>query len=157
MKLLLVNILLAMSWSALTGSASLINFLTGFALGYLALAVTRGRRHGETYFRRLPRMIGLLGFFLRELAASGLRAVREVLSPVRRSRPQIIRVPLALRDRHQILTLAQLLSLTPGTLVLDIAPEQDAFYVHTLFVDDADAFRDEVRSGFERRVAEALS
>ncbi|MGL6161547.1 Na+/H+ antiporter subunit E [Microbulbifer sp.] len=157
MKLFLLNILLAISWLALTGSAALLNFLAGFAIGYVALAATRGRLRGDSYFRRLPHALGLLLFFLGEVVVSGLRATREVLSPVRRSRPKIIRVPLAIRDPYQILTLVQLISLTPGTLVLDISPQQDALYIHTMFVDDADAFRREVRDGFERRIKEVLS
>lgn len=157
MELFLLNILLALSWLALTGSATLFNFFAGFAIGYVALAATRGRVRGGSYFQRLPRALGLLIFFLRELTVSGLRAVREVLSPVRRSRPRIIRVPLEIHDPNQILVLAQLLSLTPGTLVLDIAPERDALYVHVMFVDDTDAFRRQVRDGFERRIREVLS
>jgi len=157
LKLFLVNILLAISWSALTGSATLLNFLAGFAIGYVALAATRGRRRGDGYFRRLPRALGLLLFFLRELAVSGLRTTREVLSPVRRCHPKIIRVPLEIREPQQVLTLVQLLSLTPGTLVLDISPQENALTVHTIFVDDADAFRRAVRDGFERRVREVLS
>lgn len=157
MKLFLLNILLAISWAALTGSATLLNFLAGFGIGYVALAVTRGRLHGDSYFRRLPRALGLLLFFLRELVVSGLRTTREVLSPVRRCRPKLIRVPLAIREPHQVLTLVQLLSLTPGTLVLEVSPEGNLLTVHTIFVDDADAFRREVRDGFERRVREVLS
>lgn len=154
MKLLILNILLAISWSALTGSSSLASFLVGFAVGYLALWVTRVRRHDD-YFRRLPKVLALGLCFLRELVVGGVRTTREVVSPVRRSNPQVIRVPLALGDRGQVLVLSQLLSLTPGTLVLDI--EDDALVVHTMFIDDAAAFRREISTGLERRVREAMS
>lgn len=157
MKLFLLNVLLAISWSALTGSTSLLNFLAGFAIGYVALGLTQAGRPSDDYFRRLPRVVRLVGFFLQELAISGLRTVREVLSPIRRSRPQIIYVPLEIRDRNQILVLSQLLSLTPGTLVLEVSPASDALLVHTMFVDDPDVFRREIRTGFERQVREALS
>lgn len=156
MKLFLINILLAISWSALTGNASLANFLVGFAIGFGALALSPLQAGRGDYFRRLPRVLRLLGVFLMELVVSGLRTTREVLSPVRRSRPRVIRVPITLRGRDQVLLLSQLVSLTPGSLVLDVSPEADALYVHTLFAGDPDAFRRELRTGLERRVREAF-
>jgi len=155
-QLFLINILLAISWSALTGNASLANFLLGFAVGYGAIALSPVPREGGDYLRRLPRILSLLAFFLRELLVSGMRTTREVLSPVRRSRPQVIRVATGLRQRNQLLLLSQLVSLTPGTLVLEFSPAADALYVHTMFVSDAEAFRREIRDGLEKRIREAF-
>ena len=157
MKLFLMNILLAISWAALTSDASLANFLMGFAIGYAAMALSPVRKISNGYFRRLPKMLGLLLFFLRELITSGLRATWEVLSPVKRSRPSVIRVSTALHDRSQLLLLSQLVSLTPGTLVLDIDAEMGALYVHTMFARDTEAFRRELREGLERKVWEAFN
>ncbi|MFI2812692.1 MULTISPECIES: Na+/H+ antiporter subunit E [Microbulbifer] len=156
MKLFLLNILLAISWSALTGNASLLNFLAGFAIGYAALALSPLETGGRDYFRRLPKALGLLIYFLRELLVSGWRTAREVLSPVRRSQPRVIRVPVELRERNQVLLLSQLISLTPGTLVLDVSPTANALYVHTMFVGDPEQFRRELREGLEKRVREVL-
>ncbi|WP_193162283.1 Na+/H+ antiporter subunit E [Microbulbifer hainanensis] len=156
MKLFLINILLAISWSALTGNASLTNFLLGFAIGYGAIALSPVPQGSGDYFRRLPRILSLLIFFLRELVVSGMRTTREVLSPLRRSCPQVIRVATGLREHNQLLLLSQLVSLTPGTLVLDISPEADALYVHTMFVTDAEIFRCEIRDGLEKRIREAF-
>lgn len=157
MRLFLLNILLAISWSALTGNATLLNFVAGFLIGYLALAVSHPPPGERDYFRRVPQMLLLMLFFLRELVMSSLLAVREVLSPSLRSRPRIVRVPLEIRDHTQILVLTNMISLTPGTLVLDVSPDNDALYVHTMFVNDPDSFRREIREGFERRVREAMS
>ena len=156
MKLFLMNILLAISWSALTGNASLANFLLGFAIGYAAIALSPVSPGRGDYFRRLPRILALLVFFLCELVVSGLRTTREVLAPVRRSRPRVIRIATGLRERNQLLLLSQLVSLTPGTLVVDISPEADALYVHTMFVTDEETFRREIRDGLEKRIREAF-
>lgn len=157
MRLFLLNTLLAIAWSALTGGATLLNFLLGFVIGYGALAVANFRPQEKLYFRRVPRILSLVWFFLQELVLSSMRAAHEVLSPPMISTPKIIRVPLEVREPAQVLVLTNLISLTPGTLVLDVSPNNDALYVHTMFVDDPDAFREEIRSGFERRVREALS
>lgn len=157
MGLFLLNILLAISWSALTGSATLLNFFAGFVIGYGALALSHPLLGDREYFRRVPRVLSLILFFLRELVLSSLLAVYEVLSPTLHSRPRIVRVPLEIRDHNQILVLANLISLTPGTLVLDVSPDNDAITVHTMFVDDPEAFRRDIRDGFEKRVREAMS
>ncbi|MEW5249793.1 Na+/H+ antiporter subunit E [Microbulbifer sp. 2201CG32-9] len=157
MRLFLLNILLAIAWTALTASATLLNFVAGFLLGYLALAISHRQGRDREYFRRLPRALGLAALFLRELLVSSLRTIYEVLSPPPNSKPRIIRVPLEIRDNRQILTLTYLLLLTPGTLVLDVARGKDAIYVHTLFAQDAEAFRLELQRGFERRVREVMS
>lgn len=156
MKLFLMNILLAISWAALTSDASLVNFLMGFAIGYIAMALSPVRKLSNDYFRRLPRMLALLVFFLRELVTSGLRATYEVLSPVGRSEPSVIRVDTDLRHRSQLLLLSQLVSLTPGTLVLDVDEEKGALYVHSMFARDSEAFRQELRAGLEKKVREAF-
>ncbi|GMG87081.1 Na+/H+ antiporter subunit E [Biformimicrobium ophioploci] len=157
MNLFLLNTLLAIAWSALTGSASLMNFLVGFIIGYAALQVSNFQSAREKYFRRVPKTISLSVFFLRELVLSSLRVAQEVLSPKMLSTPRIMRVPLEIRDPNQILVLTSLISLTPGTLVLDVTPENDAMIVHTMFVEDPEAFRREIREGFEYRVREAMS
>ena len=156
MKLFLVNILLAISWSALTGNTSLVNFLLGFGIGYAALALSPVETGSGDYFRRFPHVLRLLLYFLLELLVSSLRTTREVLSPVRRSRPQLIRVPVSLQERNQVLVFSQLLTLTPGTLVLEVTPEADALIIHTMFAVDPDVFRRELRLGLEQRIREAF-
>ncbi|MBN8430077.1 Na+/H+ antiporter subunit E [Microbulbifer salipaludis] len=156
MKLFLMNILLAISWCALTADASLANFLAGFVVGYAAMAMSPVRKISRGYFRRLPRILGLLVFFLKELVASGLRATMEVLSPVRKSQPRVIRVDTELRERNHLLLLSQLISLTPGTLVLDVDPEEGVLYVHAMFAHSEQAFLQELRGGMERRVREVF-
>ncbi|WHI45571.1 Na+/H+ antiporter subunit E [Microbulbifer sp. VAAF005] len=96
-------------------------------------------------------------FFLEELVLSSLRAAYEVFSPRLQSRPLVVRLPMERLDRNQIFILTNLISLTPGTMVLDVTPNNDALIVHTMFVSDPDTFREEIREGFEKRVKEAVS
>ncbi|WP_444937739.1 Na+/H+ antiporter subunit E [Microbulbifer sp. JMSA002] len=157
MRVFLLNLILAISWSALTGNATLTNFCFGYFVGYLALRVSPKIPEGTKYFQRLPRLIRLGSFFLQELVLSSLRAVLEVFSPKLQSRPQVVRLPLEITDQTQIFILANLISLTPGTVVLEITPDNSGFLVHTMFVDDPDIFREEIHLGFEKRVREAFS
>ncbi|MFS1523962.1 Na+/H+ antiporter subunit E [Microbulbifer sp. 2304DJ12-6] len=157
MRIFLLNLLLAISWAALTGNATLVNLSFGFLLGYLALRISPELPGGSIYFKRLQNFSRLCIFFLQELVLSSLRAAWEVFSPILKSRPIIVRIPLEIHERNQIFVLINLISLTPGTMVLDIAPDNSALIVHTMFVDNPDRFRQEIRLGFERRVREAIS
>ncbi|MCY3733260.1 MAG: Na+/H+ antiporter subunit E, partial [Chloroflexi bacterium] len=56
----------------------------------------------------------------------------------------------------QITVLANLISLTPGTLSLDVSPDGTTLYVHDMFADDPDETRRMIKGGFERLVREAM-
>ncbi|MCO1335435.1 Na+/H+ antiporter subunit E [Microbulbifer sp. OS29] len=157
MRVFLLNLLLAISWSVLTGDATVDNFCFGFLIGFLALRVSPWLPGGQGYFTRLPRIAYLSFFFLEELVLSSLRASYEVFSPKLQSRPLVVRLPMERLDQNQIFLLTNLISLTPGTMVLDVTPDNDALIVHTMFVSDPETFREEIREGFEKRVKEATS
>ena len=52
--------------------------------------------------------------------------------------------------------LANLITLTPGTLTLDVAPDRKSLYVHAMFVDDPEQIRAEIKNGMERRLLEVM-
>nr|WP_010133677.1 Na+/H+ antiporter subunit E [Microbulbifer agarilyticus] len=156
MQLFLMNILLAISWCALTSDATLDNVVIGMVVGFLAMALSPVRKFNNSYFRRLPKVLILIGYFLKELVLSGLRATWEVLAPASNRLPCVVEVSTDFSDQNQLLLLSQLISLTPGTLVVDIDDEKKLLYVHSMFTSDAEQFRKELREGLERRIREAL-
>ena len=87
-------------------------------------------------------------------ATANLRVAIEVLTPQQRMRPAIVAIPLDVRRDFEITLLANLITLTPGTLSLDVSSDKRVLYVHSMYVDDIDAFRREIKNGFERRVKE---
>ena len=76
------------------------------------------------------------------------------MTPQQRMRPAIVAIPLDVRRDFEITLLANLITLTPGTLSLDVSSDKRVLYVHSMYVDDIDAFRREIKNGFERRVKE---
>ena len=52
--------------------------------------------------------------------------------------------------------LANSITLTPGTLGLDVSEDRKTLYVHSMWVDDPDEVRREIKQGFERRVLELM-
>ena len=156
MNLFFINTFIALGYIGVQGQFSLSGFLIGFALGYLALWLT-GPLYGRSrYFQRVPKTIRLAGFFLVELLLSTLRVFWDVVTPGHISRPGIVGVPLNAESDMEILLVANLISLTPGTLSIDLSDDRRTLYVHVMFLDDPDRFRQGIKDGVERRVLEVM-
>lgn len=156
MNLFLLNILLAIAWGALTGEFYPANLMFGFALGYLLLWIIFRSQKRIRYFSRVPKIIEFLFFFLGELVKANLRVAKIVLSPRPQIHPGVIGVPLDLKSEVEITLLMNLLTLTPGTLSLDVSTDRQMLYVHTIDYSDVQEFRAQIKNGFERRVMEVL-
>ncbi len=156
MNLFMLNLFLALGFSAVRGQFTLTGLLTGFLVGYLALWISKPLYPDAVYFVRVPRVLGLAGYFLYQLIVSNFRVMWEVITPRHSSRPGIIGIELAARTDMEIMLVANMISLTPGTLSLDISDDRRVLYVHFMFLDDPAAARREIKDGLERRVLEAL-
>lgn len=156
MNRFLVNILLALAWAAITGSFDPVNILVGFLLGALVLVIAEPSRFPGTYGLRAARAFGFLLFYLWEVVLSNIRVAHDVLSPRIRARPAIIAVPLGVHSEPALTLLANLVTMTPGTLSLDFSPDRRTLYVHAMFAEDPEAVRGPIIEGLERRVKEVF-
>jgi multicomponent Na+:H+ antiporter subunit E len=156
MNALLWNLLLALTWVAATGVFRFENLSVGFILGALVLYISRRVVGAPRYFSKIGKLISLMAFFVWELVVANLRVAHDVLTPRHYMRPGIIAVPLAAKTDNEITMLSNLLTLTPGTLSLDVSADRKVLYVHAMYIDDADEVRRKIQEGFERRVLEVL-
>ena len=147
---------LVFAWVAVTGEVSVANLLEGAVLAGLLVLLLRVPLRRRFRFEKVPKALGLLLYFLKEILLSNAAVARSLLSPVSSLSPGIVAVPLDLKSDAGIAVLANLVTLTPGTLSLDVSPDRKTLYVHALHVEDPDAFRREVKEGFERRVKEVF-
>lgn len=154
MNLFLLNLLLAIAWGALTGEFYPANLLFGYLLGFALLWIIFRKQKGGKYFYRVPKIVEFLLFFASELIKANLRVAKTVLTPRPSIRPGVIAVPLDVESDVEITLLMNLLTLTPGTLSLDISTDHRILYVHTIDYSDVDEFRSQIKEGFERRVIE---
>jgi multicomponent Na+:H+ antiporter subunit E len=153
---ILETVLLALAWMALTGDWSVSAAVFSLALGALLLRFARPLG-GEGFRRvRLLRLPGFLLFFLKELVVANLAVAAAVIAPAGRLRPAIVAVPLTVDRDAEIALLANLISLTPGTLSLDVSPDRRTLYVHAMATASPDHLRREIREGFERRILEVF-
>lgn len=157
MNLFLLNITLAVIWAALWGSLTMAQFTLGFIVGFAALWFAQPLFGGPSgYYMRAYRIIRLILFFLYDLCVSSLRVAYDVLTPRDRSNPAILEMPLDAKTDFEILLVTNLISLTPGTLSLDVTPDRKTLIVHAMFADDPDAVIQGLKQGMERMVLEVF-
>jgi len=157
-SMFLGNILLALVWTLMTGRMTPANLAAGFVLSFFALLLTQRLLRGRSaYFRKIVQLLVFAAWFARELIISNLKVAYDVVTPKHHSRPGTIGIPLEVTTSAQITALANLISLTPGTLSLDVSDDRKTLYIHAMFIDDPDKVRREIKEGLERRVLELWS
>lgn len=153
----LLNLLLAIAWTALTADFTPVNFLIGFGLGYLAIRISIRTEDATQYAGKIPLVLSFVVFFLWELARASLRVAVDIVTPAHRVRPAVIAVPLDVRTDAQITLLASLITLTPGTLGLEVSDDRRTLYVHVMYLTERHRAIDEIKCGFERRILEVTT
>ncbi len=153
----LINVLLAIAWVFVTGGFSVLNGVFGFLLGLTALSLIREQIGTIGYVRRVRRVASLALLFLFELVMSAIRVFRLVLTPdLSTLQPGFIAYPLTVDRDFEISLLANLITLTPGTLSVDVSDNRRTLYIHAIHVPDPDAMRQDIATGFERKIMEAF-
>lgn len=154
--LFLINILLALAWGAVTGSFAEVNLLFGFLLGMMALYLIREQAGSDRYLRRFWLIFVLAMTFVYELVLSAVRVASIVLRPKIELKPGIIAYPLTVDRDFEITMLANLITLTPGTLSVDVSDDRSTLYIHCIDVPDKQATIDDIKNSFERKILEAF-
>ena len=156
MRRLVAPLLFAAVWAAITGSASPANLLLGLVLAVLCLGLARQHRgNGKLAVR--PVALLLLGVvFLRELALSAWSVAIAALRPRIDIRPAMVAFPLRLRRDFEIALLANCITLTPGTLSVDVSEDRQFLHVHALDCSDPEELCRSIAETFERRIMEAF-
>jgi multicomponent Na+:H+ antiporter subunit E len=149
-------LLLTLAWLALTGSWTLPNMLLGLGLSAAAWSFAREQRLPRQVTPRPLRIAGLALLFLYELLLSGYRVARLVLTPRMDLKPGIFAYPLRVDRNFEITLLANLITLTPGTLSVDVSPDRSTLFVHAIDCSDPERTCREIAEGFERRILEAF-
>ncbi len=156
MKYFLLNIFLALIWAILEGEISPSNLILGFMLGYLIIFISRRALRSERYLRLAGRVARLALYFLWQLVVANLRLAYTVLALRLNIQPRILAIPLDVSGDVPITSLANLISLTPGSISLDVSSDQRVLYVHTVYAPDEQKAIREVKDGLERRLLSLL-
>ena len=151
----LLNLFLAAVYVILTGSLSFLNALLGFAIGFFIMAVIDRTTGRAVYVRRVWGMLRFAGYFLWILIKANLEVALEIMTPGFKMTPRIIRYPVDGLTAAEVTTLANAITLTPGTLSADIDDAGQTLYIHCMYAKDREqavAGLDELRHALLREV-----
>jgi multicomponent Na+:H+ antiporter subunit E len=155
-KQFLMNLLLSFIWVALTGTLYYSNFLFGFMIGFAILWVMNRTEEDQRYFTRVPKTIYLLFYFIYELIKANIQVAYDVITPKYFFKPGIVKYPMSARTDLEINLLSTAISLTPGTLILDISEDKKTLYIHVMYLKDKSSFIKQTKNGIEKRLLEIL-
>jgi len=155
------NILWALSWLAVTGTFTWSQFSIGFLLSFLILSYVFSESK-KRYFNgvhlkfllKIPKIIVFFLYFLWEIIIANIRVAYYIMMPNDRMRPGVIAVPLGVKSDIEIIIFANMITLTPGTLSLDVSQDRKTLYVHSIAIDDAEKLKKDLKNSFEKRIQE---
>ncbi len=154
-QLFLLNLLLAAIFVLLTGDFTGLNMIIGFVIALGVITIYRMSTGQGQYAIRLVRIIRFGFYFMWILFIANLQIAWEIITPGLHQQPRIIRYPVDHLNEVQITTLANCITLTPGTLVVDVSDDCRLIYVHCMYAKDRDqavAGLDDLRLHLEREV-----
>lgn len=151
----LLSVMLIFVWCLLANSFSLNSLVMGLILGVVIPIATSRYWPNRPVLRNPVGVLGYIFIVLWDIFCSNVVVASQIL--FRRNAdlsPRWVAVPLSLRSPEAITVLAGTITLTPGTVSVDLSSRGHVLLVHCLHAPDPDAVRDEIKSRYERRLME---
>lgn len=150
--MILANLLLALAWVGLNGRFTLDSLIVGAVLGRVVLLLLA--RGGVLPYAdvRVERALALLAYLLWQIVLANFRLTKDVVRVGYRMRPGIIQLPLSITTDGEILLLAAMINVTPGSVALDVSSDRKTMYIHVMHITTPEAAKEEIKQGFERRI-----
>ncbi|MEH7113683.1 Na+/H+ antiporter subunit E [Neobacillus niacini] len=154
---ILLNVVLAFLWMFIKVSYDPISFIKGYIFGLLVIFVLRRYFNSRFYLVRLWSFIKLIFIFIRELILSNVAIVKIVLKPRLDMRPAIFAMDTELTKDWQIMLLSNLITLTPGTLVIDVSEDNKTLFIHAMNIGEVEDEINSIKNSFEKAILEVSS
>lgn len=151
---ILLNFLIAVVWMFLNNNWSTSGLLIGYIVGLALIGVFARFWPQGFYMKKVWAILKLLVLFMKELFKSSFVVIGQVISPKLNIRPGIFSYTTGLSSDWEVTILANLITLTPGTLTLDISRDGSTLYIHAMDIDDVDELCSQIRSTFEKAIME---
>ncbi|MEQ8549980.1 MAG: Na+/H+ antiporter subunit E [Cyclobacteriaceae bacterium] len=155
----LINILLAVVISffiveAIPKQVQSALMIIGIFLGNYSLLWVFSFFYSKSHFRKVPQILALFFYYLRELVKASLRVTYDVITPTHHMNPGVVAFKMKAKTPLEITLLANFITLTPGSLSIDLAENNTVLYIHETYIKDGDIekFKEKLRNGFEKRI-----
>ena len=103
---------------------------------------------------RTVKLPGFIAFYLAEIVLSNIRVAFDILTPRNYFRPGILLIELPEMSDTQLLVLTHLVSMTPGTLTLDVSDDRRHLVVHSMYIGDPETERRKICQDYIVRIKE---
>jgi multicomponent Na+:H+ antiporter subunit E len=151
---LILNLLIGVIWMFLSESYSFASFLVGFVIGAALLLLLDRFIPGSYYFKYVKAIFYLVFLFVKELILANLEVLKWVYKPKLDFQPGIIALPIDVKKNWEITLLANLITLTPGTLSVDVSRDQRFIYIHAIDLPDVNETIVGIKNSFEKAIRE---
>ena len=153
----IANAALAFIWMFLQNTYEMPTFVAGYLLGMLMLFLF-GRKTGQRFYMvKVWKIVKLAGIFIREMIIACFQVLVLVIGGVKTINPGIIEYQTELETPMQITLLANMITLTPGTITLEVTDDKKSLFIHVLKIDSADSIREGIKRNFEDNIKEVLA
>ncbi len=147
-----LGIWLVAIWLLLWNDLSVANVVSGVLVAVAVLSLSRlpksycvGSESGDRPRVSIPRLIYFGGYVLVKLVQANLVLAREIITPWRdRIHTGIVAVPLRTSSDLTMTVVANVITLTPGTVTIEAKGTPPVLYVHVLHLDDIERVKAEL-------------
>ncbi|WP_284140480.1 MULTISPECIES: Na+/H+ antiporter subunit E [unclassified Virgibacillus] len=151
---IVINLIIAFMWMFLSESYSFASFVAGYLCGIFLLFLLRRFIPGRFYMHRVLSILKLILLFIKELLLSNIEIVKLVYTPKPEIEPGIFALPTDLKTDWEINLLANLITLTPGTLSVAISRDHSTIFIHAMDIDDIEESIQSIKNTFEKAIME---
>ncbi|NLN86654.1 MAG: Na+/H+ antiporter subunit E [Syntrophomonadaceae bacterium] len=151
---LLLNLFIAFLWMLLNDSWSGSAFMVGYLVGLGLIFMMRRFLPDSLYVKRAWALVKLLGLFTKELFFSSILVIRQVLSPRMDFSPGIFSLRTSLQGDWEITLLSLLITLTPGSVVMEIGEDGRCLYIHAMDIPEGQRTLVKTIYAFEKAIME---
>ncbi|WP_050616228.1 Na+/H+ antiporter subunit E [Bacillus testis] len=151
---ILLNVFLAFIWMFLSTSSQPSSFVAGYLLGLLILYSFRRFFRSSFYLIRVVAVIKLIFTFFKALILSNIAVLKVILKPKLDIQPGIFALETELKTDWEITLLSNLITLTPGTLVIEVSEDNSTLYIHAMHLEDMKAEVAGIKNTLEKAIME---
>ena len=149
-------------WCFVHGTFSINSLIFGLLIGLVCIRPFKFLYKPESNFKLFSppsRIISIIRYFvvlIKEIIKANIVVAKIVLKPKIDINPGIIAVPIRCKTDLGITAIANTITLTPGTITVDISDDKSLLYVHCIDASNPKAVAASIRNDLEKYVLEAF-
>jgi multicomponent Na+:H+ antiporter subunit E len=156
------SVILALVWCFVHGTVSINNFIVGLIIAPFVIRPFKTLYPFDLEFsfsnavKKIPAQIKYLYVLVVEIIKANIMVAKIVLQPKIDIKPGIIAVPIDSKTDIGITAIANTITLTPGTLTIDVSEDRKVLYVHAIDATDPEGVAQSIKDDLEKYTMEAF-